>query len=135
MAGGASRGAMRADGSPGVRPRDWIARAAGGAVVIALFGMWPAADRIGHATVWLPHGLLRFAPHGNDLEYTWHGAMLLLGNSYVIAGAAAITGAAGYLRVTRDRARRVPAPSGIDDQVTSARMAVLDPRPTRAGDD
>jgi hypothetical protein len=51
MAGGASRGAMRADGSPGLRPRDWIARAAGGAVVIALFGMWPTAQRVGQVII------------------------------------------------------------------------------------
>jgi hypothetical protein len=49
----------------------------------------------------LPWGLLRLAPHGSDREYYWHGATLLLGNAYVLAGLAGIAGSACYLLATR----------------------------------
>jgi alpha-1,2-mannosyltransferase len=134
MAGGGSRGGAGADGRAGICPRDWISRAAGAAAILALFAMWPAPSRAGRVTIWLPHGLLRFAPHDNDLEYTWHGATLLLGNSYVIAGVAAIAGAAGYLWVTRDRAPFRPASSGTGDQLHDSKIAVIGAPRTRAGD-
>jgi alpha-1,2-mannosyltransferase len=93
----------------GVRSRNWIRRACGAAVIIALFVAWPIPQRAGHTTEWLPAGLLRLAPYGQHQVYTWHGATLLLGNSYVIAGAAAIAGTAGYLWVTRGRQRDLAA--------------------------
>jgi alpha-1,2-mannosyltransferase len=96
------------DAAPGARRRAWIGRAAGTAAILALFVMWPRSQPIGPAIKWLPAGFLRLAPHGNNLEYTWHGAMLLLGNSYVIAGLAAIAGTAAYLWAT-DLGRGAPA--------------------------
>ena len=112
-------------GAAGFRPRHPIWRAAGAAVILALFVAWPIPQRTGRVTGWLPTGFLRLAPYGGDRVYTWHGATLLLGNSYVIAGVAAIVGAAGYLSVTRVRRRDVvragreadsEPPGGADDQ-------------------
>jgi alpha-1,2-mannosyltransferase len=113
LAGGARRGGVAGGG-----PRDRIARAAGAAMIVALFAMWPAPTRLRGVTTWLPKGFLRFAPHNHGREYAWHGAMLLLGNAYVIAGLAAIIGAAGYLWATRGRAPHVPASSGSGDRLT-----------------
>jgi alpha-1,2-mannosyltransferase len=103
MAAGARR---RAAGTPAlvaVRPRDWIARAAGAAVILIVFGEWPRRTPVGRVSEWLPSGLLRFAPYDYGKEYTWHGALLVLGNLYVITGAVALAGAAGYLWATRGR--------------------------------
>jgi alpha-1,2-mannosyltransferase len=134
MAGGARRGAAGAGRPVGVRPRDWIARAAGGAAILALFGMWPAPSRINRVSVWLPKGFLRFAPYGNGLEYTWRGATLLLGNSYVIAGVAAIAGTAGYLWATRDRPQHGPAPEAASDHLQDDQVAVIGAPPAPASD-
>jgi alpha-1,2-mannosyltransferase len=108
LADGPRRGGA---GGGGLRAR--IARAAGAAALVALFAMWPAPSRLGSVTTWLPTGLLRFAPHYKGREYAWHGAMLLLGNAYVIAGLAAIIATAGYLWATKGRAPHVPASSEV----------------------
>lgn len=105
MTAGARRGATGTRDPATIHPRDRIARAAGAAVLLILFGMWPRPGPVGHVIEWLPAGLLRLAPHGNGLEYTWHGGLLLLGNFYVIMGAAAVAAAAGYLWVTRARSQ------------------------------
>jgi alpha-1,2-mannosyltransferase len=105
MAAGARRRATAPEERVAVRPRDWIARVAGIAVILILFGEWPKRTPVGHVSEWLPSGLLRFAPHGNGLEYGWHGSSLLLGNMYLIVGAVAMAGAAGYLWVTRNYSR------------------------------
>jgi alpha-1,2-mannosyltransferase len=102
-------GGTAGSGPAGVGSRNWIWRAAGAAVIVALFVAWPIPHRAGHITEWLPAGFLRLAPYGQHRVYTWHGATLLLGNSYVIAGAAAIAGTAGYLWVTRSRQRDLTA--------------------------
>jgi hypothetical protein len=65
-----------------------MVRATGAALFLALFVRWPAPSRIGRLISLLPKGILRFAPHGSGQEYTWRGAILLVGNSYVIAGVA-----------------------------------------------
>ena len=95
MAAGARHGATGAQDLAAVRPRDRIARAAGAAVLLILFVMWPRPGRVHHVIAWPPRGFLRFASYGNSLEYTWHGGLLLLGNLYVITGAIAIAAAAG----------------------------------------
>ena len=102
-------GGAAGTGPAGVCSRNWIWRAAGAAVIVALFVAWPIPQRAGHITEWLPAGFLRLAPYGQHQVYTWHGATLLLGNSYVIAGAAAIAGTAGYLWFTRGRQRELVA--------------------------
>ena len=128
MAAGASPGRAGTAGPAAIHPRGWAARATGAAAILAVFVMWPRPGRFGRATDWLPAGFLRLAPQGGTLEYTWHGAMLLIGNSYVIAGAAAITGAAGYLWATRSRAPRMPGPSATGDHLMPA-SAGEHPRP------
>jgi alpha-1,2-mannosyltransferase len=82
------------------RIRNWIARAAGTAVLLFLFVMWPDPQEVGRVEDLLPRGLLRLAPNGYGAEKTWHGWQLILGNYYVIAGAVAIAGVAVYLLVT-----------------------------------
>ena len=82
------------------RIRNWIARAAGTAVLLFLFVMWPDRQEVGRVEDLLPRGLLRLAPNGYGAEKTWHGWQLILGNYYVIAGAVAIAGVAVYLLVT-----------------------------------
>jgi alpha-1,2-mannosyltransferase len=121
MAAGARRPA-----AGGVRPRAWIARAAGAAAVLALFVMWPRQTKVNGVSVLLPGGFLRLAPYGNSLEYTWRGATVLLGNYYVIAGVVGIAGAAGYLWATRDRARPRPAPDGTGDHQLPASALLAD---------
>jgi alpha-1,2-mannosyltransferase len=105
MAAGARRGATGTQDLATIHPRDRIARTAGAAVLLILFGMWPRPGPVGRVIEWLPGGFLRLAPHGNGLEYTWHGGLLLLGNFYVITGAAAVASAAGYLWATRARSQ------------------------------
>jgi alpha-1,2-mannosyltransferase len=83
--------------------RNWIARAAGTAVLLFLFVMWPTRQKVGQVFDLLPRGLLRLAPNGLGAEKSWHGFQLILGNYYVIAGAVAIAGVALYLLVTRVR--------------------------------
>ncbi len=119
MAAGVSRGAASRSPPAGIHPYQWAARAVGAAAILALFVMWPVPARSGRVTGWPLRGVLRLAPH-NGQEYTWHGATLLLGNSYVAAGLAAIAGAAVYLWVTRRPFRGVPTAHATDDQVTSA---------------
>lgn len=84
--------------------RNWIARAAGTAVLLFLFVMWPTRQQVGKVFDLLPRGLLRLAPNGLGAEKTWHGFQLILGNYYVIIGAVAIAGVAVYLLITRSRA-------------------------------
>ena len=91
-----------------------MVRATGAALFLALFVRWPAPSRIGRLISLLPKGILRFAPHGSGQEYTWRGAILLVGNSYVIAGVVAIIGTAAYLWATRGRPR-MSAPTGTAD--------------------
>jgi alpha-1,2-mannosyltransferase len=105
MAAGAGRRTTGTGDLAAVRPRDWIARGAGAAVILILFGEWPRRTPVGHVIEWLPSGLLRIAPHDYGREYSWHGGLLLLGNLYVITGAVALAGAAGYLWVTRARSQ------------------------------
>ena len=136
MAAGARRGAAgpggagtgnTGTGSTGtVRARDWIARAAGAAAILALFVMWPRSTKVGGVSELLPGGFLRLAPYGNGLEYTWHGATVLLGNYYVIAGVVAIAGAAGYLWATRGRARPAAVPDGTGDHQLPASALMAD---------
>jgi alpha-1,2-mannosyltransferase len=89
--------------------RNRMLRAAGLALLLAVFFGWPAhALRAGRAGRWFPEGFLRRAPHGQVganawLEYTWRGATWLLGNSYVLAGLLALAGAGAYLWATRER--------------------------------
>jgi Glycosyltransferase family 87 len=123
LAGGAGRGGA------GGGPRNRIARAGGAVVIVALFAMWPAPTRLLGVTTWLPKGFLRFAPHNHGREYAWHGAMLLLGNAFVIAGLAAIIGAGGYLWATRNRAPHEPASRGSGNRLTAVASG-----PGRPGD-
>jgi alpha-1,2-mannosyltransferase len=109
-------GGAAGSGPAGICSLNWIWRAAGTAVIVALFVAWPIPQRAGHITEWLPAGFLRLAPYGQHQVYTWHGATLLLGNSYVIAGAAAIAGTAGYLWFTRGRQRELVAIAGQPDR-------------------
>jgi alpha-1,2-mannosyltransferase len=90
------------------RVRNWAARAAGTAVLVFLFVMWPRPQQVNHVTELLPAGLLRLTPNGYGVEKTWHGWQLISGNYYVILGAVAIAAAAGYLWATRTRARKAP---------------------------
>jgi alpha-1,2-mannosyltransferase len=89
--------------------RNRMLRAAGMALLLAVFFGWPAHTlRAGRAGRWFPEGFLRRAPHGQVganawLEYTWRGATWLLGNSYVLAGLLALAGAGAYLWATRER--------------------------------
>jgi len=76
------------------------------------------------AGVRLPAGFLRLAPYGRHRAYTWNGATLLLGNSYVIAGAAAIAGTAGYLWITRGRQRDLVAKK-LGSQLRAAKSEQL----------
>ena len=115
MAAGAGRGAARAEDLAAVHLRDRIARTAGTAVLLILFIMWPRPALVNHVIEWQPRGLLRLAPHGQGLEYTWHGGLLLLGNFYVITGAIAIAAAAGYLWATRVRPQLRAAEESASD--------------------
>jgi alpha-1,2-mannosyltransferase len=87
--------------------RNRMLRAAGTALLLAVFFGWPDhAMKAGGRGRWFPEGFLRRAPHGQVgpnawLEYTWRGATWLLGNSYVLAGLLALAGAAAYLWLTR----------------------------------
>ncbi len=90
------------------RVRNWAARAAGTAVLLFLFVMWPRPHQVGHVTELLPTGLLRLTPNGYGVEKTWHGWQLISGNYYVILGAIALAAAAGYLWATRTRAPKPP---------------------------
>jgi alpha-1,2-mannosyltransferase len=135
MAVGAGGGGASRPSPAGIRPHQWAARTVGAAAIVALFVMWPAPTWAGRVTEWFPTGFLRFAPHNNGKEYAWHGATLLLGNSYVAAGFAALAGAAVYLWVTRRPARSVPAAHATGDHLTSApqrRSAGAAPQETTA---
>ncbi|HEY2279852.1 MAG TPA: glycosyltransferase 87 family protein [Streptosporangiaceae bacterium] len=87
------------------RAQNWILRAAGTAVLLFLFVMWPHPAQVRHVTELLPHGLLRLTPNGYGVEKTWHGWQLISGNYYVITGAFALAGAAVYLWAARARSR------------------------------
>ena len=106
MVAGARRGT--AQDVAVVRTRDWVARAAGLTVLLVLFGEWPRPGLVGRVREWLPAGFLRFAPHGNGLEYTWHGWWLLVGNMYLLLAALAMIGAAWYLFAVRRPGLRHP---------------------------
>jgi alpha-1,2-mannosyltransferase len=99
----------RPESPPGVAahvPRHrlaWAARLAAGAVVLGLFGMWPARSGpngyYDPGAAFVPRGLLRFAPHNFGREYHWHGLELIVGNYYVLAGIVFVVAAAAYVAV------------------------------------
>ena len=73
-------------------PRRLAYRILGAALVVGLFAWWPL--RIGSQGGYdpraplQPRGLLLLAPNqgnGGEVEYTWHGLALVVGNYYVIA--------------------------------------------------
>ncbi len=87
-------------------PRRLGYRIAGAAVIVGLFGFWPApiGPNGGYdAEAGLfPRGLLRFAPNrGRDLEFTWRGLELIAGNYYVLTLVVFVAVTAAGLVVTR----------------------------------
>lgn len=92
----------------GARRRGFRIAAVG--AVIALFGYWPmpiAGDGGFHLNAgWLPHGLLRLAPHygpigSGNLELTQRGLELVVSNYYVLAALAFVTAVACALLLDR----------------------------------
>ncbi len=103
---GLALGASRASRpEPGPGPRAWRGPAAGAAIVIGLFGMWPARSGpngyYDPRLAFFPRGLLRYAPHNYGLEYRWRGMELVLGNYYVLAAIVFVAATACWLAVTR----------------------------------
>jgi alpha-1,2-mannosyltransferase len=95
-------------------PRRRGYRAAGVAVIIALFGFWPMAiggDGGFHpAGRWLPRGLLRLAPHygtagAGDPELHWRGLELIVANYYVLTALAFVIAVTCALLMHGHRAR------------------------------
>lgn len=135
MAAGARRGGA-AGQTPAVRPRDWAGRGLGAGAILAVFAMWPApVGRLGRAThLLLPIGSLRLAINDTGHGYLGHAWYFLLHNLYVVAGLAAIAGAAAYLWATRARASlaRPPAPQTAGDQaVPVPQQHLFSARPRR----
>jgi alpha-1,2-mannosyltransferase len=91
-------------------PRRRGYRIASVAAVIALFGDWPMPiggdGGFDRSAGWLPHGLLRLAPHYGPIgsarhELSWRGAELIAGNYYVVAALAFIAAVACALLLDR----------------------------------
>jgi alpha-1,2-mannosyltransferase len=128
-------------------PRRAAYRAAGAAMIIALFGYWPmpiGGDGGFHpAAGWLPRGLLRLAPHYGTIgratpEQHWRGLELIFGNYYVLTALVFVIAVAGAMLTQSLRARAAgpaaPAPLTEADRpayanpVTASGEADLDVR-------
>ena len=92
----------------GTRRRGY--RIVGVAAIIALFGYWPmpiGGDGGFYPNAgWLPHGLLRLAPHygpvgSGNAELSWRGLELIAGNYYVVAALAFMAAVACALLMDR----------------------------------
>ena len=94
-------------------PRRRGYRIAGVAALIALFGYWPLPiggnGGFHPGARWLPHGLLRLAPHygtagSGSPELNWRGLELIAGNYYVVAALAFLIAVACALLMDRRHA-------------------------------
>jgi alpha-1,2-mannosyltransferase len=87
---------------------------AAGAVTMAIFGAW-ATKLWGERAVlagW-DRGVIWAAPTGNNLELTWHGWQVIVGNAYVLTGLALLAILIGTAaRVALTRTAGAAAPSG-----------------------
>jgi hypothetical protein len=74
--------------------------------------MWPARSGpngyYDPGAAFVPRGLLRFAPHNFGREYHWHGAELIIGNYYVLAGIVFVAATAVYLAVKGNKPLSAP---------------------------
>jgi alpha-1,2-mannosyltransferase len=113
----------------GLAARGWARWAcfAAGAVVMAIFGAW-ATKLWGESAVlagW-DRGVIWAAPSGNNLELTWHGWQLIVGNAYVLTGLALLALLIAIAaRLARKRNPAVAPPAG--SQVPTSESAVSGP--------
>jgi alpha-1,2-mannosyltransferase len=92
---------------------------AAGAVVMAIFGAW-ATQLWGQTSPpagW-DRGVIWAAPTGNNIELTWHGWQLIVGNAYVLTGLALLAlliGTAARLALARNPAAVAPTGSRMPE--------------------
>jgi alpha-1,2-mannosyltransferase len=123
-------GAAAADGSARARgAARWAWWLPAGLLGLA-FAAWPSlwhrdAALVPWGLIWYPPGTPGDAPGARHPEYSWHGAQLLAGNLYLLAGLAIF--AALGLSAARAQCRPGAAPPG------PARRHPARPRPSGAG--
>jgi alpha-1,2-mannosyltransferase len=90
-----------------------------GAVVMAIFGAW-ATQLWGQTSPpagW-DRGVIWAAPTGNNIELTWHGWQVIVGNAYVLTGLALLAlliGMATWLTLARNPGVEAPADSRVPE--------------------
>lgn len=124
-------------------PRLPVYRAAGVAVIIALFGYWPMAiggdGGLHPAARWLPRGLLRLAPHYGTAgpgypELHQRGLELIVSNYYALTALAFVIAVACTMVVLGRRAEAAGGESAVHSLTEADRRPTATPAPPSVPD-